>query len=226
MTLESHAGYVELDVPGLDHARNLEQMVAKQAGFEPSTLTYGPDLEVLRHPVKRTSLSLLGDPDVARISSAIEAHIAARLPAIAEALRTTPFRIGATSSSCVCFRNGAFFGSHVDVVRHVAGRRRLTWVYYLNSEPRRFSGGDLLLGRPHSVRTVVEPAQGKIVVFPSAIAHEVTLVRLEPDDFGNARFTITGFISEQPTRAARLKLALDRLRRRLRPRRARRSRSG
>ena len=42
------AGYVELCVPGLDHARNLERMVAKQAGFAPSTLTYGPDLEVGR----------------------------------------------------------------------------------------------------------------------------------------------------------------------------------
>jgi len=227
---ESHPLYVELTVPGLDHGRNLKRMVSKQDRFSPSPLVYGRNQNLKYKQEKRNSLSLMDDPDVALISGAIEAAITARLTTILEALQAPPFRVGATSSSCVCFRNGSYFRSHVDVLKHVPGRRRLSWVYYLNSEPKRFSGGDLLLGSPDTDRAVLEPAHGRIVIFSSAIAHEVTPVRLEPDDFGDARFSITGFISEQPTRAARLRFALKslrkRIRRRLRPRSARRSRRG
>ncbi len=230
MTLEGHPAYVELTVPGLDHGRNLKLMVSKQDRFSRSTLVYGRNLNLKYKQEKRNSLSLMDDSDVAQISGAIESYIAARLTTILEALQAPPFRVGETSSSCVCFRNGSYFRSHVDVGKHVAGRRRLTWVYYLNSEPKRFSGGDLLLGSPGTDRAVLEPAHGKIVVFSSANAHEVTPVSLDPDDFGDARFSITGFISDQPTRAARLKFALKslrtRIRRRLRPRSARRSREG
>lgn len=218
---------MELTVPGLDHALNLKRMVSKQDRFSRSTLLYGRNRN-LSHKYKvekRNSLSLTDDPDVARISAAIESTLTARLTPILETLRIPPFRVGEASASCVCFRNGAYFRSHFDVLKHTAGRRRLSWVYYLNSEPKRFSGGDLLLGSPGTERVVVEPAHGKIVVFSSAIAHEVTEVRLDPDDFGAARFSITGFISDRPTRAARLAVALKslekRIRRRLRPRAAR-----
>jgi Rps23 Pro-64 3,4-dihydroxylase Tpa1-like proline 4-hydroxylase len=230
MTPETRPAYVELTVPGLDHDRNLELMVSKQDRFSRSAVVSGRSLHPGYKREKRNSLSLLDDPDVARISAAIESTIMARLTTILEKLEAPPFRVGDTSSSCVCFRNGSYFRSHVDVLKHRAGERRLTWVYYLNSEPRRFSGGDLLLGSPGMDRAVLEPAHGRIVVFSSSIAHEVTTVRLDPDDFGDARFTITGFISDQPTGAARLKFALRslsaRVRRRLRPRFARRSRGG
>ena len=230
MTLESHPAYVELTVPGLDHGRDLKLMVSKQHRFSRSPLVYGRNLNLRYKQEKRNSLSLMDDPDVARISGAIESYITARLTTILEALQAPPFRVGATSSSCVCFRNGAYFRPHVDVGKQVVGRRRLTWVYYLNSEPKRFSGGELLLGSPGTGRAAIEPVHGKIVVFSSAIEHEVTPVRLDPDDFGDARFGITGFISEQPTRAARLMFNLKslriRIRQRLRPRSARRSRGG
>jgi Rps23 Pro-64 3,4-dihydroxylase Tpa1-like proline 4-hydroxylase len=225
--LESHPAHVALTVPGLDHDLNLKRMVSKQDRFTQSTLLYGRNRN-LSHKLKqekRNSLSLADDPDVARISGAIESTLTARLIPILETLKIPPFRVGETNSSCVCFRNGSYFRSHFDVVKSAAGRRRLSWVYYLNSEPKRFSGGDLLLGSPGTERAVVEPTHGKIVVFSSAIAHEVTEVRLYPDDFGAARFSITGFISDRPTRAARLAVALKslekRIRRRLRPRAAR-----
>lgn len=228
MKQESHPSYVELTVPGLDHARNLELMVSKQDRFSRSPLVYGRNQNLRYKQEKRNSLSLMDDPDVARISGAIESSIAAQLTTIVEALEAPSFRVGETSASCVCFRNGSYFRSHVDVLKHVAGRRRLTWVYFLNSDPKRFRGGDLLLGSPGTDRVVLEPAHGRILVFCSAIAHEVTPVSLDPDGFGDARFSITGFISERPTRAARLRFVLKsfrtRLRRRLRPRSAHRSR--
>jgi Rps23 Pro-64 3,4-dihydroxylase Tpa1-like proline 4-hydroxylase len=215
MTQTSQAAWVELTVPGLDHARNLARMVSRQDRFSRSTLVYGRNLRYEQD--KRNSLSLRDDPDVARISGAIEACIAAQLAMILEKLQVAPFRVGETSSSCVVFRDGSYFRPHVDVRRH-GGRRRLTWVYYLNSEPKRFRGGELLLGSPDTDRAVLEPAHGRIVVFSSAIVHEVARVDLDPDAFGDARFSITGFISGQPTRAERLKSALKRLRTRIRRR--------
>jgi Rps23 Pro-64 3,4-dihydroxylase Tpa1-like proline 4-hydroxylase len=227
MTLERHPAHVELTVPGLDHGRNLKLVLSKQDRFSPSRVAYGPKRTRRYKQEQRNSLSLMDDPDVAQISRAIEAYLTAHLSAILEALKAPAFRVGGTSSSCVCFRNGSYFRSHVDVRRH-GGRRRLTWVYYLNSEPKRFRGGDLLLGDPARQRALCEPAHGKLVVFASAIEHEVTEVRLDPDDFGAARFSITGFISDEPTRAARLAFALKstlkRIRRRFRPRSARGSR--
>jgi len=229
-TREDIPAYVELTVPGLDHDRNLQLIVCKQERFSRSTVAAGRGLNPGYAHEDRNSLSLVDDPDVARISGTIEAHITVRLAAILETLQEPLFRVGRTSASCVCFRNGSYFRRHVDVLKRRAGKRRLTWVYYLNSEPKRFSGGDLLLGSPGTDRAVLEPAHGKFVVFSSAIAHEVTTVSLDPDDFGDARFSITGFISDQPTRAARLTFALKRLRTRIRRRLrrgvARRSRGG
>jgi Rps23 Pro-64 3,4-dihydroxylase Tpa1-like proline 4-hydroxylase len=201
-------------------------MVSKQDRFSPSTLVSRRSLNPVYKQEKRSSLSLVHDPDVAQIGGAIEATIAAQLTAIAGALRIPPFRVGAMESSCVCFRNGSFFKPHFDVVRTAAGKRRLSWVYYLNSEPKRFSGGDLLLGEPGTDRAVLEPAHGRIVIFSSETVHEVTTVHLAPDDFADARFSITGFIEDQPSRVTRLRFALKRLRRgirrRLRPHRSRR----
>jgi Rps23 Pro-64 3,4-dihydroxylase Tpa1-like proline 4-hydroxylase len=218
MTTESHPAWVELTVRGLDHDRNLKLMVSKQDRFCLSALVSRRSLHPGYKQEKRNSLSLMNDLDVAQISGAIESTIAAQLAAIARALQIPPFRIGATEASCVCFRNGSFFRSHFDVLRNAPGKRRLSWVYYLNSEPKRFTGGNLLLESPGTDRAVLEPVHGKIVVFSSETVHEVTMVELDPDHFGDARFSITGFIEDQPRRAARLRFALKRLRTRIRRR--------
>jgi Rps23 Pro-64 3,4-dihydroxylase Tpa1-like proline 4-hydroxylase len=110
------------------------------------------------------------------------------------------------------------------VLKRRAGKRRLTWVYYLNSQPKRFSGGDLLVDRPNLGRMLIEPAHGRIVVFRSELSHEVTPVELSPDHFGDARFSITGFIGDQPTLADRVKAYTRQLRGRLRRRRRKKRR--
>ena len=218
-TREDVPAYLELTVPGLDHDQNLKLIVGKQDRFSRSTVASGRGLGRGYAHVDRNSLSLMDDPDVARISGAIESQITARLASILETLQERPFRVGKTSASCVCFRDGAYFRRHVDVLKRRAGKRRLTWVYYLNSEPKRFSGGDLLVDRPNLGPVRIEPAHGRIVIFPSQLSHEVTPVRLSPDHFGDARFSITGFIGDRPTLADRLESYTRRLRGRLRRRR-------
>jgi Rps23 Pro-64 3,4-dihydroxylase Tpa1-like proline 4-hydroxylase len=218
---DQRPAYLELTVPGLDHDRNLALIVSKQALFAPSILIVGEGREAERRPAydRRNSLSLAHDPDVARICETIESHIAAQLASIVDALGGRRFRLGKTTASCVCFRNGAYFRRHADVVRERVGKRRLTWVYYLNSEPKRFSGGDLRLYRRNQGLAVVEAAHGRIVIFRSRLAHEVTTVSLWPDDFRDARFTLTGFVGERATPVDRLAQPAQRLRRLFRRRR-------
>jgi Rps23 Pro-64 3,4-dihydroxylase Tpa1-like proline 4-hydroxylase len=207
--------HLELTLPELDHDRNLQIVASKQDRFSPSNVVDGRGLTTRRKYAYRNSLSLVDDPDVARISRTIEAHITARLASILETLHAPPFRPGATTASCVCFRDGAFFRRHIDALEQGAGKRRLTWVYYLNAEPKRFSGGDLVLYRRDERPTVIEAAHGRIVVFRSKTAHEVTPVRLSPDRFEDARFTLTGFIADEPSRVDRLKAYARSLRDRL-----------
>ena len=69
-------------------------------------------------------------------------------------------------------------------------------------EPKRFSGGDLLLydtdleadsGR-RTAFSRIEPLQNSLVVFPSGYLHEVTSVECVTDDFGDGRFTVKGWL--------------------------------
>ncbi len=80
--------------------------------------------------------------------------------------------------------------------------RSLTVVYFFHNEPRRFSGGDLLLydtnvkeGSSNGDFTRVLCKNNRLVIFPSEYFHEVLEVSSENGDIQNARFTIVGWVS-------------------------------
>lgn len=200
------AQFLEIEVPGLDHAQNLRLIQSKEQCFSPSTvyLHKGMKSGRVQHATHRNSLSLVGDADITRIAGTIEEHIFRNLGAITAALGARAFKPSKSISSCVCFKDGAFFKRHTDVVYEQEGRRKLTYVYYLNSEPKRFAGGDLLMFDGNRVTATIEATNGKVVVFQSHTAHEVSKVQLSPDGFGDARLTITGFISGKPSVKDRL----------------------
>lgn len=83
--------------------------------------------------------------------------------------------------------------------------RRISYVYYFHRQPRRFSGGDLLLydtdydAGKTSMRayTRLPVADNTVVLFPSNSYHEITKVL--PTDgetlaFADGRFTVNGWI--------------------------------
>ena len=96
-------------------------------------------------------------------------------------------------------RDGDFFRVHMDG-DPVESDRRLSYVYYFHRQPRRFSGGDLLLydtnrqenGFRPGVFTRIEPLHNSIVFFPSDCYHEITPVS-GAQDFADARFTVNGW---------------------------------
>ena len=96
---------------------------------------------------------------------------------------------------------GGFFVAHRDVEADMTRSRKLTFVYYFHREPRRFSGGDLLLydtdfeagTASDTAFTRIEPLRNSLVVFPSGCFHEVTPVECATNDFGDGRFTVNGW---------------------------------
>ena len=97
---------------------------------------------------------------------------------------------------------GGFYDMHRDNTESRHASRKLTFVYYFHREPKRFSGGDLLLydtdleagSCSPTAFSRIEPLRNSLVVFPSGYYHEVTPVECATDDFGDGRFTVNGWI--------------------------------
>ena len=97
-------------------------------------------------------------------------------------------------------RDGDYFRVHKDLGAPARSRRRLSFVYYFHHQPRRFSGGDLLLHDTDreganfemGVFTRIEPLHNSIVFFPSDCFHEITTIS-GAKNFADARFTLNGW---------------------------------
>jgi len=90
--------------------------------------------------------------------------------------------------------DGAFFYPHRDTQTGPtapAARRRLTLVYYMFREPKRFSGGQLRL---HSAKggsfLDIEPAHDRLLAFPSMAPHSVERVSCPGVPFADWRFAV------------------------------------
>lgn len=106
--------------------------------------------------------------------------------------RTPP---NSTQMELVAHGDGAFYRPHTDTFTGdqytPGGRRRLTMVYYLHREPRRFTGGRLRLfdlGGGQSID--VEPVHDSLLVFPSTARHEVERVSCPETAFADGRFAV------------------------------------
>jgi Rps23 Pro-64 3,4-dihydroxylase Tpa1-like proline 4-hydroxylase len=92
--------------------------------------------------------------------------------------------------------DGAFFAVHRDTNTGRtawAGPRRLTLVYYLCSQPKRFSGGQLRLYSPHGEGGPVldiEPEHDRLLAFPSMAPHSVERVSCPDASFADWRFAV------------------------------------
>ena len=112
-------------------------------------------------------------------------------------------RLSAPDLSVNLHVHGGIFRPHKDV-GYSNPLRRLTYVYYFHTMPRRFTGGDLLLfdddiasGTYQKLSyTRIPPDHNSLVLFPSDRIHGVTAVecpRVEPID---ARWTLNGWLHE------------------------------
>jgi len=102
------------------------------------------------------------------------------------------------------YRDGNYFGAHIDTDERLNRVRVLSCIYYFAATPRRFSGGELRLyglptlsaGRKAEPAPYVDiaPETDTLVVFPSWLRHEVLSVRVPSGAWRDQRFTINCWI--------------------------------
>ena len=97
---------------------------------------------------------------------------------------------------------GGYYRPHSDNSSHFHHPRKITYVYYFHREPKRFSGGDLLLYDTDletgsfdcNFFSRIKPHHNSLVMFPSSYVHEITPVEGDSQDFADGRFTVNGWV--------------------------------
>ena len=99
------------------------------------------------------------------------------------------------------YLDGGFFTKHTDNRSAPYRTDTPSFAYYFHRQPRRFSGGDLLLydgGEPDAgAFTRIEPLHNSIVFFPAWAVHQITTVESDLGqamDFADARLGIHGWL--------------------------------
>lgn len=91
-------------------------------------------------------------------------------------------------------RNGDNFRRHIDNASSDTYGRRLTFVYYyMLSETKNFTGGDLLIDLQNGTRRF-EPRHNSIIFFPSHLYHTVEPVQVPTEAFEDGRLTLNGWV--------------------------------
>ena len=178
----------------------LAEVVAERERFVPAKVGGGEvDLDMRRALVAPPRIRRkVWSWFVPRLRGVVES-VLARLPAVRD-LGAYRVELDVTAHP-----NGHFFRVHRDWNEERTPHRRISYAWYFHREPRRFSGGDLLLhDTDRETRrcsfvtfTRIEPLHNCIVFFPSDCWHQITPVHGGGDDFGDGRFTVNGWLCAQ-----------------------------
>lgn len=119
--------------------------------------------------------------------------------------------MGKTEVDVTASGDGDFFRTHCDDGLDEHFSRLLTFVYYMHRHPKPFTGGALRVFdsrnddghgyRNAETAVVVEPADNRLVMFPSDRYHEVTRVDCPGNAFADRRFTVNGWYWAEDMRA-------------------------
>ncbi len=99
--------------------------------------------------------------------------------------------------------DGAFFKPHIDMRLGETGDRVLSAVYYMHSQPKAFSGGELRIFpleiMPGDDKPVaIEPKHNSLLIFQSYVHHEVLPVVCPGAAFGEYRFAVNCWVHKTP----------------------------
>ena len=94
------------------------------------------------------------------------------------------------------YNDGCFFRKHSDADAGGPNwQRRLSGVYYVHTQPRRFEGGGLVLYDRRGHAHLVEPGHNSAVFFARDALHEVLPVSCASRAFEDSRFAVNIWIS-------------------------------
>ena len=126
-------------------------------------------------------------------------------PAVLEKLRWPSFQVRHIETQLTASNHEEFFKTHSDNGNVVVRTRQLTFVYFFYREPKRFSGGELIIydtlvkdgyHTPAGPSYVIHPRQNQIVFFPSYCLHQVTTISCPSRAFADSRFTLNGWLHQ------------------------------
>ena len=187
----------------LDPAHHHEMLALMTSGaeaFEPSTV--GADGVNGREPrvvlTSRISHRLVA---IEGVRQWMRPLIEECLQSIATRLGVAPFVTASIDIKCTVYGDQCFFKTHSDSISFPT--RRISFVYYFHHQPKRYSGGGLLLydgdtadpsTHCHTRSTRLDPIDNSIVFFPSGTFHEVTRVVSPSGRLEDGRFTLAGHV--------------------------------
>jgi predicted 2-oxoglutarate/Fe(II)-dependent dioxygenase YbiX len=140
------------------------------------------------------------------ITAELVACVRDRFPELCATLKVAPFPIGEIEAQLTVHSDGDYFHVHTDNGDDQTRTRVISYVYYFHRQPKRFSGGELVLfdtrvENGHSIAVgppvVIEPEDDSLVVFPSGCLHEVRPVQMLSADPEDGRFTINGWVRRE-----------------------------
>lgn len=178
----------------MDWQTLLARVLASEASFAPSG-THDRRSDY-RH-------SLVMNPPADLVRPVVE-RVRGVMPEVLPALRVKPIEVGIVEAQVTASIDGSFFGVHTDADYDKVPKRYLTYVYYFNRQPKGFTGGELriyhdLLRNNKLARAdsfdVIEPLHNRVVLFWARTMHEVMPVRVPSGAFGDARFTVNGWVN-------------------------------
>ncbi|MBI4780457.1 MAG: 2OG-Fe(II) oxygenase [Oscillatoriophycideae cyanobacterium NC_groundwater_1537_Pr4_S-0.65um_50_18] len=182
------------DFLSLAEHRQLLSYVQKQEAAFVNTSTSTGDLS------HRRSLVLYEFPE---FSTLIHTRIQSLLAEVLAKFGLADLPISHIESQLTAHNDGHYYRVHNDNGSPDTASRELTYVYYFNREPKRFSGGELRIYdsriennffvRAESYKTI-EPRNNSIVFFLSRYMHEVLPIRCPSGKFAASRFTINGWV--------------------------------
>jgi len=144
--------------------------------------------------------------DLGELRALFLKELEGRVDEVYRELGIKPVEVPEFDMQIAAMGNGGRFIKHIDTVIHKDWelQRVVTFVYYFNTVPKKFSGGELKVfpmgfkdGNTEPVNLV--PENNMLVGFPSFIAHEVLPVQLEDNRFDNYRFNLLCLICRKST---------------------------
>lgn len=163
----------------LDWAQN------NQKKFIPSTVSTGVD--DFRKSVVAFEFPLM---------TSIKSRLIPIIPTAMNVIGVEIAYLGEIEAQMTATSNGGFFKRHTD--RGIATpNRKISYVYFLNSSPKPFTGGELRLyeGNESIKVNQIEPTNNTLILFHADCWHEVMPVQCS--DFADSRFTVNGWINEK-----------------------------
>jgi SM-20-related protein len=103
---------------------------------------------------------------------------------------------------------GGYYRIHNDNGTPNTAARVLTYVYYLHRQPVAFQGGQIRLydsrvefgrSKPAESFAEINPENNMLLLFPSRVMHEVLPTYCSSGAFADGRFTLNGWLRNQPS---------------------------